>query len=275
MQEQHATSSYHKLLSRMSTLPANPSRLTYLTDHTQIHPHCTPVHSMAPRSSKRSPHHSPPQPHLTHLDQIILRCWMHCHLQYWNMQCELQEKVIWQGYCEPTTGLWVLPLMPEAPKQTAQSLIKPKLTEAAHNIHAITSKEFLVKFLHQCLFSPPKRTLLKALENNQFPIWPRFMATAVRKYLPESSPATDKGHMKRQRQGIQSTKVKVSKELNRIKYDRCMNPPKEQKDFNQLFLFFGTIEPQSRYSVHQIHRKIPTPLDPRQQNFLHTLWLDN
>ena len=108
------------------------------------------------------------------------------------------NEAIWQGYREPTTGLWVSPLRPEAPKLLSQSHIKPKLTEAVYNIHALTSKESLVKFLQQCLFSPPKQTLLKALESNQFPTWPGFMAAAVRKHLRESSPATDKGHMKRQ-----------------------------------------------------------------------------
>jgi hypothetical protein len=80
--------------------------------------------------------------------------------------------------------------------------------EAANNIHALTSKESHVKILHQCLFSPPKQTLLKALENNQLATWPRFMAAAVCKYLPESLSTTDKGHMKRQHQGIRSKKKK-------------------------------------------------------------------
>jgi hypothetical protein len=71
------------------------------------------------------------------------------------------------------------------------------------------------------------------------------MAAAVCKYLPSSLSATDKGHMKRQQQGIWSKKVQVSKELDRIEYDRCMNPPKECKDFNQLFCCLVLLDPKA------------------------------
>ena len=68
---------------------------------------------------------------------------------------------------------------------------------SANNVHHLTSRETLVQFLHQCLFSPPKLTMLMAIENNQLATWP-LTAEAVKKYLPEKSPATDKGSMKRQ-----------------------------------------------------------------------------
>ena len=70
----------------------------------------------------------------------------------------------------------------------------------------MTSKEEVIKFLHQCLFCPTKSTLLKAIKNNQLTTWPGLTAEAVEKYLPESCPATDKGHTKRQQKGIRSTK---------------------------------------------------------------------
>ena len=75
----------------------------------------------------------------------------------------------------------------------------------AENAYAMTSKESLIRYLHQCLFSPTKKTLVKAIENNQLTTWPGLTSDAVRKHLPDSSPATDKGHMKRQRKGIRST----------------------------------------------------------------------
>ena len=65
----------------------------------------------------------------------------------------------------------------------------------------MTNKESLIKFLHWCLFSPPKRTLIQALRNDHFPTWPGLTTSAVHKYL-EDAPATAKGHMKRFRQGI-------------------------------------------------------------------------
>ena len=80
----------------------------------------------------------------------------------------------------------------------------------------MTSKASLVQYLHQAAFSPPKATLLKAVHNNQFLTWPGLTVKAVKKYLPDSSPATDKGHMKRQKQGIRSTKKKIMTELSTI-----------------------------------------------------------
>ena len=68
----------------------------------------------------------------------------------------------------------------------------------AYNAYDMTSKAALVKYLHQAAFSPPKQTILKAINNKQFSTWPGFTARAVQKYLPYSGPATNKGHMKRQ-----------------------------------------------------------------------------
>ena len=67
----------------------------------------------------------------------------------------------------------------------------------AHNAYAMTSKASLVQYLHQAAFSTPKETLLKAAHNNQFVTWPGLKVNAVKNYLPDSSPATDKVHMKR------------------------------------------------------------------------------
>ena len=72
----------------------------------------------------------------------------------------------------------------------------------------MTSKASLNQYLHQATFSPPKATFLKALQNNQFVTWPGLTVKAVQKYLPESSPATDKGHMKRQKKALEAQKRK-------------------------------------------------------------------
>jgi hypothetical protein len=114
----------------------------------------------------------------------------------------------------------------------------PNLAETANNVYQMTSKDALVKFLHQCLFSPPKRTLVKALDNQQLPTWP-LTKEAVVKYLPDHSPATDKGSMKRQRKGLRSTKVSpreiLKRRLNEIEIKSDFHPPRENAEHNQLF----------------------------------------
>ena len=114
-----------------------------------------------------------------------------------------QGRLVWLGTEDPSTELWVLPLKPKV--HPSQVVGPNELTQMAHNIFQLSSKESLVKFLHQCLFSPPKKTLIKALENDQLPTWP-ITKEAVEKYLPDYSPATDKGSMRRKRQNMQSTR---------------------------------------------------------------------
>ena len=108
----------------------------------------------------------------------------------------------------------------------------------AANIYAMTSKEALIRYLHQCLFSPSKKTLVKAIENNQLTTWSGITAEAVRKHQNDSEPATDKGHIKHQRKGILSTtntplsktrKERINYALKKIELDRHINPPQENE----------------------------------------------
>ena len=103
----------------------------------------------------------------------------------------------------------------------------------------MTSKEELIRYPHQCLFCPPKPTILKAIRNNQLATWPDLTIEAVQKYLPESCPSTDKGHMKRQRKGIRSNRDKIKDALEHIEIARCMNPPEEKERMNQIFMILG------------------------------------
>ena len=70
------------------------------------------------------------------------------------------------------------------------------------NAYAMTSKEALIRYPHQCLFIPTKRTLVKAIENKQLTTWPVLTTKAVQKHIPKSSPATNRRKMTRQRKGI-------------------------------------------------------------------------
>jgi hypothetical protein len=192
-------------------------------------------------------------PDLAHASLVSIKtlCDAGCKVQYNSTACSVyfQGSLVWIGKREPTTGLWILPLNP---KQTTddntsttpqrQNLLALETTEhLAQNAYTMTSKEALIKYLHQCLFSPPKRTLIKAINNNQFSTWPGLTANAVQRYLPDSSPATDKGHMKRQKQGIRSTKTKLQAALNDIETARDMNPPREPTAKNHLFCYAGGI----------------------------------
>jgi hypothetical protein len=76
-------------------------------------------------------------------------------------------------------------------------------------MYTLPSKQQQLKYMHQAFFSPPIATLLKAINNNQLQGFPLMKADLVRKYLAPS-PATSKGHMKRPRTGIRSTRLTLT-----------------------------------------------------------------
>ena len=149
-------------------------------------------------------------------------------------------KVVWTGTRECLTGLWVLTL-----KQVGE-ITQPRThitdNHTANNAYQMTSKEELIRYLHQCLFCPPKSTLLKEIKNYQLSIWPGLTEESVQKYLPDSCPATDKGHTKRQKKGIRSTKEKVKDTLEKIETARSMNPPEKRERMNQIFMTLGYVD---------------------------------
>ena len=67
-------------------------------------------------------------------------------------------------------------------------------------------KKDLIKFLHAACGAPVPSTWIKTVKNNNFIIWPGITPKLITKHLAPSI-ATAKGHMKREFQGIQSTKV--------------------------------------------------------------------
>ena len=85
-----------------------------------------------------------------------------------------------------------------------------KQVEQANNAYTMSTAKSCLKYLHQCLFSPPTGTLVSAIHNNQLKQWPSLTAPAVRRYIQEA-PATSKGHMKRPKQDTRSTRPKKKK----------------------------------------------------------------
>ena len=148
--------------------------------------------------------------------------------------------VVWKGTRESLTGLWVLPLKQVGKNTQPRTHITDNHT--SNNAYQMTSKEKLIRYLQQCLFCNPKLTLLKVIKNNQLATWPGLTAESVQRYLPDSCPATDKGHMKSQQKGIRSTKDKIKYVLEKIETARCMNPSEEREKMNQIFMTLGYLD---------------------------------
>ena len=99
-----------------------------------------------------------------------------------------------QGATFPQTKLWLIPLQTKNEKLAVpqRTLSKQQL----NNLHHTTGQQQLIQYLHQCLFSPTKSTLIKAIKNNQLIGIPGLNEKAVNEHLPIST-ATIKGHMHR------------------------------------------------------------------------------
>ena len=77
----------------------------------------------------------------------------------------------------------------------------------------------LVTFLHAACCSPVSETWIKVIDNKYFLVWPGLMSKLVRKSLLPSE-ATALGHLKQERQGLQSTKKVNFQDFQRIKQEQ-------------------------------------------------------
>ena len=152
-------------------------------------------------------------PGLAHTTLLSIRqfCLWGATVLFTRHECRVywKGKLVLKGTIDETTKLWVLPIAPDGPPKTDvipdewSDAVKEQLAHVCCSAYAIKSARARIKYLHQCLFSPPIPTLLAAIKNGQLRSWPGLTARAVQRYLAES-PATVKGHMKRPRQGIRS-----------------------------------------------------------------------
>ena len=88
----------------------------------------------------------------------------------------------------------------------------------------------------------PNKQSIKAIQQNQLTTWPGLTETAVDKYIPDISPSTNKGHMKRQRNGIKMTQDNMKDKLEVFGVERDIQPPIERDKMNQNFTSIPTVE---------------------------------
>ena len=119
---------------------------------------------------------------------------------------------------------------------------------------------------------------MRALRNNQLPTWPLTEA-AVRTHLPDRSPATDKGSIKRQRKGLRTTRDSKREEfaanLEEIKMVRDMNPPQEDEKHNQLFTYVGKLDKDGTIYVDLTGKFPVSSMDGMTTVFILYNWTSN
>ena len=77
---------------------------------------------------------------------------------------------------------------------------------AINNVYDLLSIKPAIHYLHGAAEFPTKATWLKAICNGNYLTWPLVNVKNVNIFFPESE-ETQKGHMRMQRQGVQSTKA--------------------------------------------------------------------
>jgi len=125
---------------------------------------------------------------------------------------------ILRGWREPGTNeLWRIPLVPVVRNNNTDTIIVkrppseylphcPLPSEAIHNVYELKTQPELIRYLHAAAGFPTKPTWYKAVKNGQFVSWPGLTAAAVAKHFPESE-ETIKGHARKTRSGLRSTKT--------------------------------------------------------------------
>ena len=113
------------------------------------------------------------------------------------------NKIILYGTKCQTTGLWLVPIA-FSNQIKEQNKIPTISHHQIHNVHHTSTQKELIEYIHQCMFSPTKSTLIKAIQNNQLLGIPGMDTKLVNRHLQET-PATIKGHLHRTRKNLRST----------------------------------------------------------------------
>ena len=147
-------------------------------------------------------------------------CKAGCKVAFDDKKCEViyNGDVILRGFKDPSTDLWTLPIKTKkmwsenglpitsnSPTTKGDSVHQG--VDLAAFSHSVRTRGNGVKFAHQSLCNPKISTLLKAVRRGFLRGCPNMNEKLILKYL-NPSPATAKGHMKRPRHGIKSTRRK-------------------------------------------------------------------
>jgi hypothetical protein len=93
-----------------------------------------------------------------------------------------------------------------ARKHVVLQTCKNHCQEYLHNVYELPSVKPTIWYLHGVTGFPTKASWLKAIGKGNYLSWPLINVKNVTKYFPESK-ETQKGHMRGQRQGVQSMRV--------------------------------------------------------------------
>ena len=144
--------------------------------------------------------HIVPELKNTSLISIKQLCNGGCRVTFTEDECKVYHKndIIWIGKREPLTELWILPL----------TLREREERHMVKNLYQMSSKESIMRYIHQALFSPVPKTLFEAIKNNQLLSFPGLTEQAVKNIY---------SNYRRQTRGTCGDNNKVSARHNKMK----------------------------------------------------------
>jgi hypothetical protein len=149
---------------------------------------------------------------------------------------KVSKGAILQGWFDKTANLWQIPLIPVILNNNTDTVLVNKqpteflpgrtpVIEAINNVYKLKTKPELVWYLHACAGFPTKPSWIKAIKNGKYASWLGLTVKAVAKHFPESE-ETMKGHGRKTKSGLWSTKAQVKSEskFDDIKNATMRNP---------------------------------------------------
>jgi hypothetical protein len=135
--------------------------------------------------------------------------------------------ILESDWCKDT-GLWRLNLDPENPNTYSPNKqhVTPKMINVIFDLPS-SCKTFLC--YHALTGFPPKETFIDAVRSGNYETWPKLTMTLISRYYPNLD-KTVNGHLKGQRQGIQSTKQKALEKIIENKMVRIKTEGKKSKN---------------------------------------------
>jgi hypothetical protein len=125
------------------------------------------------------------------------------------------EPPVLQGHKPGGAKLWTVSTNHDSNKQ-----------EQSNNVY-LPSIAQSIKYLHATAGYPVNDTWIAAIKAGNYNTWPGLSTQAVRCHFPESD-ETQKGHMKKQRQNVRSTKIKIE--------NKSMKPPTREKKMHNAYI---------------------------------------
>ncbi len=134
-----------------------------------------------------------------------------------TVEITAKAKPVLQGW-QASLGLWRMECCANADEDNRRN------TESANNVYDLPSIPVAIRFLHAAVGYPTKATWLRAIKNGYYATWPTITTASVTVHFPKSI-ETIKGHTKKQRQNVRSTKVQLDQGTNNV--DSPLSTPKQ------------------------------------------------